>query len=205
MRLPIFPNCPWGGTTDLPPRGPWGTNIPSPITDGEHVFGHSLGPSPQASTAREETTPVISHPTTPMAPTPSSGVKQWCHLPDQVACPPHPGDEVVETSEELPCQKWKDRMPFKKLLKGGQQEAFAKDSDLVQQAREAYFRTNHPDFSHKVLHDLSHTFWEVVDSASLLESGIYEVWDAWTGQKDLHSANHTAKASQKNIFSQKNV
>ena len=61
---------------------------------------------------------MISHPTTLAVPMPSSGVKQRCQSPDQVACPPQPGDEVVETSEELPCQKQKDRMPLKKLLKG---------------------------------------------------------------------------------------
>ena len=39
----------------------------------------------------------------------------------------------------------------------------------------------------------------MVDSVGLLKSGIYKVWDAWTGWKDLCSANHAAKASQKNI------
>ena len=37
-----------------------------------------------------------------------------------------------------------------------------------------------------------------MDSAGLLKSNIYEVQDTWTGQKDLCTANHTAKASQKN-------
>ena len=84
-----------------------------------NVFGHSLGHSPKASTAREEPTPVISCPTTLVVSMPSSGVKQWHHSPNQATCPPWPGDEVMETSEEPPCQKWKDGMPLKKLLKGG--------------------------------------------------------------------------------------
>ena len=86
----------------------------------------------------------------------------------------------MEISEEPPHQKQKDRIPLKKLLKGGWQEAFAKDSDLLQRAREAYFRTKDPDFNCEVSHDLSCTFQEMADFASLLKSGIYEVWDAWT-------------------------
>ena len=74
-----------------------------------------------------------------------------------------------------------------------------KDSDLVQQTKKAYFRTNHPDFDCEVLYDLSHTFQEMTDSAGLHELDIYEVQDAWTRQKDLQTANHTAKASQRNI------
>ena len=74
-----------------------------------------------------------------------------------------------------------------------------KDSDLVQQARKAYFRTNHPDFNHKVSCNLSQTLWEMADFTGLLKSDIYEVQETWTGQKDLHATNHTAKASQKNI------
>ena len=38
------------------------------------------------------------------------------------------------------------------------QEAFAKDSDLVQRVSGAYFRMNCPDFDHEILHNLSHTF-----------------------------------------------
>ena len=107
--------------------------------------------------------------------------------------------EIAETSEELPHQKQKYGMPLKKLLKGGQWEAFTKDSDIVQRARGACLRTNHPDFNCEIMCDLSHTFWEMADSAGLLESDIYKVQDAWTGQKDLCTANHTVKASQKNI------
>ena len=59
----------------------------------------------QVSTTMEEPTPMISHPTTLAAPMPSSGIKQQHHLPNWVACLPWPGDEVAETSEELPHHK----------------------------------------------------------------------------------------------------
>ena len=72
-----------------------------------------------------------------------------------------------------------------------------KDSESCAEGQGSYFRTNHPDFDSEVLHDMSHTFQEIADSAGLLESDIYEVWNAWTGQKDLCTFNHAAKALQK--------
>ena len=80
-RPSFLPSCLWGSTAGMSPRSPWGTNVPFPTADGKHVFGHFLGHSPQASTTMEEPTPVISHPTTLVAPGPSSGIKWWHHLP----------------------------------------------------------------------------------------------------------------------------
>ena len=92
---------------------------PLQLLMGNMSLANLLAIPPQASITREEPTPVISHPATPMAPAPSSGMKQQCHSLNPVVCSPQQGDEVVETSEELPHQKWKDGMPLKKLLKGG--------------------------------------------------------------------------------------
>ena len=152
---------------------------------------------PQVSTAMEGPTPVISHPTTLAVPAPSSGVKWWHHSPDQAACLPWSGGEVVQTSEEPPHQKQKDRMSLKKLLKGVHQEAFAKDSNLVQQVREAYFRMNHPDL--EVLHDLSGLFQEMITSVDLLDSEIYQIQEVWTGWGDLQYANDALKLLPKGL------
>ena len=73
-------------------------------------------------------------------------------------------------SEEPPHQKQKDVMPLKKLLNRSQQAAFTKDSDLVQQAREAYFRTYWPHFDCERSHDLTGIFWEMIMSIDLLDS-----------------------------------
>ena len=159
-----------GSPTDLTPGSPWGTDVPSSVTNGEHVFGHPFDHSSQASITRKELTPVMSHLAIPVAPAPSSGMKQQCQLPDPVACSPQPADEVAETSEEPPHQKQKDGMSLKKLLKGGQQEAFARDSSLVQQAMEAYFRMNQPEFGCKFSCDLAGLFQEIIASAGLLDS-----------------------------------
>ena len=130
---------------------------------------------PQPSITRDEPTPVISCLATPAALAPSSGTKWWHHLPNQAVCSPQPTDEIKEPSEELPHQKQKDGMPLKKLLKGAQQEAFSKDSDLVQQAREAYFRTSHPDFDCEVQRNLATLLQDKIVSASLLDS--QDLWN----------------------------
>ena len=85
-------------------------------------------------------------------------------------------------------------MPLKKLLKGDWQEAFAKDSDLVQLAREAYFRTNHLHFDHQRSHDLSGIFQEMIMSLDLLNSEICEIQEVWTGWEDLWYAIDALKS-----------
>ena len=76
-------------------------------------------------------------------------------------------------------------MPLRKSLKGSQWEDFAKDSNLVQQAREVYFKTNHPHFDHETSHDLSDVFQEMISYVSLLDSQIYKIQEVWTGWGDL--------------------
>ena len=78
-------------------------------------------------------------------------------------------------------------------MKGGQQEAFARDSNLVQQAREAYFRTNWPEFDCKFLHDLAGLFWEMIASVGLLDSETYEIQEFWIRWEDLQYANDALK------------
>ena len=90
-------------------------------------------------------------------------------------------------------------MSLKKLLKRGWQEAFTRDSSLVQQAREAYFRMNWPEFDHKSSHDLAGLFWQMIASISLLDSKIYEIQEVWTGQEDLQYANDALKLLTKGL------
>ena len=154
---------------------------------------------PQVSTSREESTLVVSHLTTPVAPGPSLGTKRWHQLPNQVVSLPQSGDEVEGTSEEPPNMKWKEKMPFKKSLKGSQWEAFEKDSDLVLQAREEYFRINCPHFDRETLYDVSSLLQDMISSVGLLGSQIYEIQEAWTGQENLHCANDVLKTLPKDL------
>ena len=112
--------------------------------------------------------------TTPVAHGPSLGTKQWHPSHDQVVSPPQPWNKAVGVPEELPCLRQKDEMLLKKSLKGSWQEAFAKDSNLAWQAREDYFKTNHPHFNWETLQDLSDVFWDVISHVNLLDSQIYK-------------------------------
>ena len=58
-----------------PPRSPWGTNVSLQLLTGNMSLATLLAIPPQVSTAREESTPVISYSTTPTASTPSLGTK----------------------------------------------------------------------------------------------------------------------------------
>ena len=146
-----------------------------------------------------EPAPANPHPTTSAEPTPSLGIKQWHHSLDQEVTSPWSGDEeATGTSEEPPCHKQRNRMPLAKLLKGRQWEAFTKDSNLVQRARG-------PTLGWTALiltvrfHMICLIHFRKWHSAGLRGLDIYEVQDTWMGQKDLCTANHAAKTSQRNI------
>ena len=58
-------------------------------------------------------------------------------------------------------------------LKGDWWEAFAKNSHLVQQAREDYFKAHHPHFNCNTSQDLSDLFQDKIISTNLLNSKIF--------------------------------
>ena len=68
-RLPILPCYLQDNPAGLSPGSPWGINVPSPIADGEHVFGHPLCHS-LLGIYHQESTPMISCSTTHVATTP---------------------------------------------------------------------------------------------------------------------------------------
>ena len=74
-----------------------------------------------------------------------------------------------------PHSKQRDEMLLHKALMGSQWEAFTRDLDLVWKAREDYFKTNHPHFDHETSHDPTDIFQDMIASAGLLGSQIYEI------------------------------
>ena len=76
-------------------------------------------------------------------------------------------------------------MLLHKSLMGSWQEAFAKDLNLVQKAREDYLKTTHPCLDHESSCDLTGVFQDMITSASLLGSQIYEIQKVWTGWEEL--------------------
>ena len=130
---------------------------------------------------------------------PSPQSKQWHNLPNQVE-PPSPSEATFKvTPEELPHSKWKEEMPFHKALSRSHQEAFSRDSRLVQKAREDYYQENHPHFNSETSCNLKDIFQNMSESASLLGSKIYEIQETWTGQHKFEYANYALKTLPKGL------
>ena len=172
---------------------------PLQLLMGNMSLATLLAISPEPSTAMGGPTPATPHPTTLVVSIPTLGIKWQCPLPNQEVTSPWSGDEkAAGTSEDPPCHKQKNRKPLANSWRWSVR-SFCKRLRSSAEGWGAYFRMNCPDFDHEVSRDLSHTFWEMVDFAGLLELDIHEVWDACTGWKDLHTANHAIKTSQRNI------
>ena len=90
-------------------------------------------------------------------------------------------------------------MPLHRALTGGQWEAFAWDSELVQRMREEHYKTNCPHFNCETCCYLMSIFENKITSASLLGSQIYEIQESWEGQSKLQYANNTLRASPKGL------
>ena len=119
---------------------------------------------------------------------------------------PHPNGDTPLPARLYPLLNWKpphlkrrDEMPLHKALTGGWQEAFARGSELVWKAREEHCKTNCPHFDLKTSHDLMNIFQNMITSASLLGSKIYEIQESWEGQSELWYANDTLRALPKGL------
>ena len=121
---------------------------------------------------------------------------QW-NSSNQEAMMPRPEEEEAAsldiTLEEHPHQRQKEGRPLARLLKESHQEAFRKDSDLIQTTRGAYFNMHHIDFDHEGSQDLCHTFQEMATSAGLMDSEIHKVQEVWAGWKDLWACSPSSK------------
>ena len=100
------------------PRSPQGTNGPLQLLTGNISLATLLNIPSQVSTSREESTLVVSHSTTLVAYGPSSGTKQWHHLPNQAVSSPWLGDKVEGTSEEPPTWNKRTRCLLRNPWKG---------------------------------------------------------------------------------------
>ena len=102
------------------------------------------------------------------------------------------------TPEESP-KKWKEKILLHKALSRSHQEAFSKDSKLVQKAREDYYQENCPHFDSKTSCNMADLFQSMIKSASLLSSEIHEIKETWTGQSELQYANYALRTLPKGL------
>ena len=82
-------------------------------------------------------------------------------------------------------------MLLHKALTRSHQEVFSWDSSLMNETREEYFRSHHPNFNNENTRDFTEVFWHIIKTANLLGSAIYEIMEAWSGQDELWQANYS--------------
>ena len=101
--------------------------------------------------------------------------------------------------EEPSHSKQKEEMPLHKALSRSQQEAFSRDSWLVCKVREEYYQENCPHFNSENSCNLTDVFQNMIESASLLGSEIYEIQETWTERCELEYANYALKTLPKGL------
>ena len=150
------------------------------------VNGKSIPPRPIMATS-PLTTRLRNPITSPCHPTvmvPSPRAKQ-CWSPEQEAEADHPGEPTPQRQGE--------EIPLERHLGDSHCEAFCKDSELVQQIRQTYFRTHALTFHKEDTYELMEVFKELAEMASLLGTEVYPFNDQWVGRKELHSAYHVVR------------
>ena len=134
-----------------------------------------------------------------MAPGPLALSKWWHPSPGQSVSPPQLEMISRVASEEPPHLKREDEMPLHKALAGSWREAFTRDLELVQKAREEHYKANCPHFDCETSCDLTNVFWDMIRSASLLGSQIYKIQEVWEGQSELQYVNNALRALPKGL------
>ena len=172
-----------GAALQASPPKPMGSGDPLSSDPGKFAPSTLLNVPPSVSL--QESALPVTHPTAPMAPGPPALSKQQHPSPSQTVSPPQLEVTSRVTSKEPPHSKRRDEMPLHKALAGSWWEAFIRDLDLVQKAREEHYKTNCPYFNHETSCNLMKIFWDMIPSAGLLGSHIYEIQEFWEGWSEL--------------------
>ena len=90
-------------------------------------------------------------------------------------------------------------MLLHKALSRSHQEAFSRDSKLVQKAREEYYSEKGLHFNNETSCDMMDIFWIMIKSAGLLSFEIHEIKETWTGQSKLQYANYALRTLPKGL------
>ena len=98
-----------------------------------------------------------------------------------------------------PSSKWWETLPCNRAIKPSPTEAFSQDSDLVREAREAFFSKHSYNFIKDWTHGLSEVFWQMATNAELLGTSIHEIQASWMGPKELKQANYALRALPKGL------
>ena len=112
------------------------------------------------------------------------------HSPDPLDDLPLSGAMSKATPQGSSTSKQQEIMPLNKALTRSHQEVFSWDSSLVNEMREEYFWSHHPNFNNENTHDFTEVFWCMIKTADLLGSAIYEITETWSWQDELQTGPH---------------
>ena len=106
--------------------------------------------------------------------------------------------ELDNTPEEPPHCRWKEGRSVVRPSKKIAEKPALKSQNLPEWLGETTTRPTSLTMSMRG-HTTSSTFRDMATSANLMGSEIHEVWEMWTGQKDLGATCCMAKTSPKGI------
>ena len=98
-----------------------------------------------------------------------------------------------------PSSKQQETLPWNNALKPSHTKVFSWDSDLVKEAREAFFLKHSYNFIDDGTRNLSKIFWQMATNAELLGTLIHKIQASWTGLMELKQANYTLRALPKGL------
>ena len=90
-------------------------------------------------------------------------------------------------------------MLLHKALSRNHQEAFSRDSKLVQKAREEYYQENCPCFNNETSCNMIDIFQSMIKSAGLLSSRIHKIKETSTGWSELQYTNYALRTLPKGL------
>ena len=102
-------------------------------------------------------------------------------------------------SRRTPNSKQWETLPWNRALKLSHAKAFSQDSDLVKEAREAFFSKHSYNFIDDGTRDLSEIFQQMATNAKLLGTSIHKIQASWMGPEELKQANYALRALPKGL------
>ena len=125
--------------------------------------------------------------------------KRWHPSPEPVESMPLDRTTSKVTPVGPPSSKWQQTLPWNRALKPSCVKAFSQDSDLVKEAREAFFSKHSYNFIDDGTHNLSKIFWQMATNVELLGTLIHKFHTSWMGPEELKQANYALRALPKGL------
>ena len=190
MQSSVLPLGLWSCPPSLPQKCSRKTDVSPPSVNGKSIPPWTSDSNFPLGCKVEESHYLPHCPSRPAAMVPYPRAKH-CQSPEQEAeadCPREPTP-----------QRQREEDPLVGHLGDSHHVAFCKDSELVQQIKQTYFRTHALTFHKEETYKLTQVFKELAEMAGLLGTEVYPVHNQWVGRKELCSTCHMVRGSAKDL------